>query len=88
MTTEKLIAHREAEIARLQEDRAALTKPGAAIGEYRWGTIGPTSRARQRLAEIDRQIADLRALSEGNPQLRIVLIQAGGRPTNAAANTR
>jgi hypothetical protein len=86
MTPEQLIAHRNAEIARLEAMRAALTKPGAAIGMRRWGTSGPFDQTRQTLAEIDRQIADLRALNE--------VIRSGGLLTfrqalaGDAANSR
>jgi hypothetical protein len=65
MTPEQLIAHRNAEIARLEESRAALTKPGATIGMRRWGSHGLfTDLTGERLADIDRQIADLKKLNE------------------------
>ena len=63
MTLERLIAHYDTEIVRLQAMRAALTKSGSAM-RSRWGTSGPfTDNTRWWLAEIERRIVDLTKLN-------------------------
>jgi hypothetical protein len=69
MTSERYVAIKEAELTRLREMRAAMSKNGSRM-EMRWGTSGPfVDVTKGWMAELDRRIAELARLIRYLPRL-------------------